>query len=119
MNITLASVRDVAWHQWRTLRETLSSLGVKIEEMTPRPGLPDLVFTANAGLLFRERFFSSRFFHNVRAKESPYFDAWFKDHGFEVVHLPEGMYHAGAGGALFWREALVAGYGTTSDGPAN
>ena len=28
MKRTLASVRDVAWHQWRTLRETLTGLGV-------------------------------------------------------------------------------------------
>ena len=32
-----------------------------VELMTPQPGLPDLVFTANAGLVFNERFFSSQF----------------------------------------------------------
>jgi len=115
MKRTLASVRDVAWHQWRTLRETLSGLGVTIDEMKPQPGLPDLVFTANAGLMFQERFFSSRFLHEVRARESPYFDAWFGDHGFEVIHLPEGMYHEGAGDALFCGDALFAGYRTRSD----
>ena len=115
MKRTLASVRDVAWHQWRTLRETLQALGATIEEMQPQPGLPDLVFTANAGLMFRERFFSSRFLHEVRAKESPYFDAWFEAHGFQVVHLPEGMYHEGAGDALFCGPALFAGYRTRSD----
>jgi N-dimethylarginine dimethylaminohydrolase len=115
MKRTLASVRDVAWHQWRTLRETLNGLGATIEGMQPQPGLPDLVFTANAGLMFKERFFSSRFFHEVRARESPYFDAWFRDHGFEVIHLPEGMYHEGAGDALFCGDALFAGYRTRSD----
>jgi N-dimethylarginine dimethylaminohydrolase len=115
MKRTLASVRDVAWLQWRTLRETLSALGATLEEMQPQPGLPDLVFTANAGLMFKERFFSSRFYHDVRARESPYFDAWFRDHGFEVVHLPEGMYHEGTGDALFCGEALFAGYRTRSD----
>ena len=39
--------------------------------MTPQPGLPDLVFTANAGLVFHETFLSSRFRHEVRARESP------------------------------------------------
>ena len=39
--------------------------------MTPQPGLPDLVFTANAGLMFGNRFFSSRFRHEVRARETP------------------------------------------------
>ncbi|HVK11581.1 MAG TPA: arginine deiminase-related protein [Gemmataceae bacterium] len=115
MKRSLASVRDVAWVQWKNLRAALAGLGVTVEEMTPRPGLPDLVFTANAGLMYRERFFSSRFFHEVRARESPFFDAWFRDHGFDVVHWPEGMYHEGAGDALFCGESLFAGYRTRSD----
>ena len=115
MKRTLASVRDVAFRQWRNLRETLLKLGATIEEMQPQPGLPDLVFTANAGLMFRERFFSSRFFHEVRARESPYFDTWFREHGFDVIHLPDGMYHEGAGDALFCGDALFAGYRTRSD----
>src|SRR4051794_36759416 len=53
--------------QWHRLQETLAGLGVTIELMTPHPGLPDLVFTANAGLVFEKRFFSSRFRHEVRA----------------------------------------------------
>ena len=60
MNRSMASVRDLAFKQWRELRDALLGLGVRIEEMTPQAGLPDLVFTANAGLMFRERFFSSR-----------------------------------------------------------
>ena len=115
MHRTIAAVRDLAFKQWRELRNALLGLGVVVEEMTPQPGLPDLVFTANAGLVFENRFISSRFKHEVRARESPYFDAWFAEHGFEVVHLPEGMYHEGAGDALFCGEALFAGYRTRSD----
>lgn len=115
MKRSIASVRDLAFRQWRTLRDTLVSLGVQVEEMQPQPGLPDLVFTANAGLMFQQRFFSSRFMHEVRAKESPFFDAWFREHGFEVVHWPDDMYHEGAGDALFCGEALFAGYRTRSD----
>ena len=83
--------------------------------MTPRPGLPDLVFTANAGLVFERRFFSSSFRHEVRARESPYFDAWFAEHGFTVDHLPEGVYFEGAGDALFCGRTLFAGYRIRSD----
>ena len=87
--------------------------------MTPQPGLPDLVFTANAGLVFHATFLSSRFRHEVRAKESPHFDAWFAEHGFTVEHLPEDMYHEGAGDALFCGETLFAGYRTRSDASAH
>ena len=82
MKRTLASVRDVAWHQWRTLRETLNGLGVRVEEMVPQPGLPDLVFTANAGLVFQRQFFLSRFRFGVRQGEAPHFATWAASHGF-------------------------------------
>ena len=83
--------------------------------MTPQPGLPDLVFTANAGLIFGNRFYSSRFRHEVRARESPHFDAWFEMHGFKVEHLPPEAYFEGAGDALFCGRSLFAGYRIRSD----
>jgi N-dimethylarginine dimethylaminohydrolase len=104
-----------AHRQWRNLHDTLRGLGVTVELLTPQQGLPDLVFTANAGLIFKERFFSSRFRHEVRAKESPHNDAWFAAHGFTVEHLPEEMYFEGAGDALFCGSALFAGYRIRSD----
>ncbi|MBY0459625.1 MAG: amidinotransferase, partial [Gemmataceae bacterium] len=88
MNRSLGAVRELAFRQWKALHGTLTALGVQGETMTPQPGLPDLVFTANAGLVFHNTFLSSRFKYEVRAKESPYFDAWFQEHGFEVKHLP-------------------------------
>ena len=101
--------------QWRRLYEALLGLGVRVELMTAQPGLPDLVFTANAGLVFKDRFFSSRFRHEVRARESPYFDSWFASHGFAVEHLPEGVFFEGAGDALFCGRTLFAGYRIRSD----
>lgn len=115
MNRSLGAVRQLAFSQWTTLRDTLVSLGVTVELMTPQPGLPDLVFTANAGLMFHNTFLSSNFKHDVRAKESPFFDEWMQQHGFDVVHLPEKAYHEGAGDALFCGDSLFAGYRTRSD----
>jgi N-dimethylarginine dimethylaminohydrolase len=101
--------------QWQRLYDTLVGLGVSVERMTPQPGLPDLVFTANAGMVYRDRFFSSRFRYEVRARETPHFDSWFAAHGFTVETLPEGMYFEGAGDALFCGRALFAGYRIRSD----
>jgi N-dimethylarginine dimethylaminohydrolase len=115
MNRSLGAVRALAFTQWSSLCDTLLKLGAIVELMEPQPGLPDLVFTANAGLVFHNQFLSSRFKHEVRAKESPFFDAWFAAHGFEVVHLPEASYHEGAGDALFCGDTLFAGYRTRSD----
>jgi N-dimethylarginine dimethylaminohydrolase len=115
MSRSRGSTPEVARRQWQALADVLRSLGVTVELMTPEAGLPDLVFTANAGLIYENRFFSSRFRHEVRARETPYFDAWFAAHGFAIEHLPEGMYFEGAGDALFCGKSLFAGYRIRSD----
>ncbi len=109
------SVLQFAIKQWQKLYDTLVQLGVEVELLTPQPGLPDLVFTANAGVVYRNQFVSSCFRHEVRAKESPFFDQWFQEHGFQVHHLPAGTYFEGAGDALFCGTALFAGYRIRSD----
>lgn len=101
--------------QWRTLRDTLQGLGVLIETLAPEPGLPDLVFTANAGLIHHQTFVSSNFRHEVRQRETPLFDRWAAGAGLEVVHLPKGHHFEGAGDALFCGETLYAGYRFRSD----
>jgi N-dimethylarginine dimethylaminohydrolase len=115
MSRSRGSTPERAHRQWHSLRDTLAGLGVRIELMQPQPGLPDLVFTANAGLVFHRRFFSSRFRHGVRARETPFFEAWFGDHDFTVEHLPGDVYFEGAGDALFCGNILFAGYRFRSD----
>ncbi len=115
MSRSRGSTPERAREQWRRLHHTLVGFGVRVETMAPQPGLPDLVFTANAGLVYHQRFFSSRFRHEVRARETPHFDAWFAAHGFTVEHLPEETYFEGAGDALFCGETLFAGYRIRSD----
>src|SRR5262245_14294367 len=75
MSRSRGAAKDRADRQWHALHDTLRGLGVTIELMQPQPSLPDLVFTANAGLIHGTRFFSSRFRHEVRARETPHFDA--------------------------------------------
>ncbi len=115
MSRSRGSMPEKAHKQWRGLHDALVKLGVQVELMTPQPALPDLVFTANAGLMVGRRFFSSRFRHEVRARETPHFDAWFAAHDFTVEHLPEGMFFEGAGDALFCGQTLFAGYRIRSD----
>jgi N-dimethylarginine dimethylaminohydrolase len=115
MSRSRGSAPEKAHAQWRNLYETLVGLGAAVELMMPQPGLPDLVFTANAGLIYKKRFFSSSFRYEVRARETPYFDAWFAERGFTVEHLPEGLHFEGAGDALFCGPTLFAGYRIRSD----
>ncbi len=104
-----------AVRQWQALHDTLISLGVKVSLLEPVPGLPDMVFTANAGIVFRDRFISARFRHDVRAGESPHDERWFEAAGFSVERVPEGMFFEGAGDALFCGPTLFGGYRIRSD----
>src|SRR5229473_5083960 len=76
MSRSRGSVLERARHQWSALYNILRDLGVSVELLTPQPSLPDLVFTANAGLVFKSRFFSSRFRYEVRAGETPFYESW-------------------------------------------
>ena len=93
----------------------LEQLGVEISLLTPVAGLPDLVFTANAALIYQQRAILSHFRHTQRQGEEPLCAAWFKEHGFTVEQLPEGRFFEGAGDALFCGETLIAGYRIRSD----
>lgn len=115
MSRSKGSDRPLAHQQWKHLHDTLCGLGVQVELLTPQPGLPDLVFTANAGLIFKNRFFTSKFRHEVRSREEPFYDAWFLEHGFQIEHLPDGVFFEGAGDALFCGPKLIAGYRIRSD----
>jgi N-dimethylarginine dimethylaminohydrolase len=115
MSRSRGSQSDRAREQWRRLHDTLEGLGAQVELLEPVQGLPDLVFTANAGLMFQNRFFSSRFRHPERARESPVNEAWFASRGFQVEQFPEDCYHEGAGDALFCGDILFAGYRIRSD----
>ena len=115
MNRAVASDSAESHRQWRALYDTLIELGVKVERLEPVPGLPDLVFTANAGLVYHDRFISSRFRYGVRQGETPTSSAGPASFGFSVVTLPAGLHFEGAGDALFCGETLFAGYRFRSD----
>jgi N-dimethylarginine dimethylaminohydrolase len=107
--------RELAIEQWEALVHVLVDLGVQISLLTPAAGLPDLVFTANAALIYQRRAIISHFRHTQRQGEEPLCTAWFKEHGFTPEHLPEGRFFEGAGDALFCGQTLVAGYRIRSD----
>lgn len=102
----------LAAEQWHRLHVTLGGQG-KVELITPLAGSPDMVFTANAGLILGEQVVLSRFLHPERQSEEPHFRDWFRKNGFRVHELPKDLPFEGAGDALLdrVRPLLWAGYG--------
>jgi N-dimethylarginine dimethylaminohydrolase len=110
---------DVARTEWDGLVATLRAAGARVESLDPQPGLPDLVFTANAGAVNAGRFVPSRFRHPERQPEVPHYEAWFGAAGFVVEHLPATVSHEGAGDALPFGDVFLSGYRHRSDAAAH
>lgn len=104
--------RDLARRQWDGLRAAIAE-SAEVVLLQPQPGLPDLVFTANAGFVHGRRAVPSHFMPHERRPEEPYLRAWFEAEGFEVRVLPDNVAFEGAGDALIDRGGpwLWAGYG--------
>jgi N-dimethylarginine dimethylaminohydrolase len=107
--------KELAKKQWRGLYKALGSLPVTIHVVPPQPKLPDMVFTANAGLAVGRKFIPSNFRHEERAGEAPHFACWMEEHGYEILWLPKNLYFEGEGDALFGGDALFCGYKFRSD----
>ncbi|NNM30479.1 MAG: fused N-dimethylarginine dimethylaminohydrolase/saccharopine dehydrogenase domain-containing protein, partial [Akkermansiaceae bacterium] len=110
------SSRETAAEQWARLHEVLGA-HADIELIDPQEGLPDMVFTANAGLVARSKAVPARFFHPERRAEEAYFAQWFADHEFTVAELPRDVPFEGAGDAFIDadRACLWAAYGSRTE----
>jgi lysine-ketoglutarate reductase/saccharopine dehydrogenase-like protein (TIGR00300 family) len=110
------SSRERATEQWQGLFHLIKEHAI-VDLVKPELGVPDMVFTANAGLLLENTVVLSRFYHKERQGEEPYFQAWFEQNGFTVHTLPKDLPFEGAGDALLDREGrwLWAGYGFRSE----
>jgi N-dimethylarginine dimethylaminohydrolase len=119
MHREVAVDNERAVEQWDGLVAVLREAGAEVKTMEPKPDVPDLVFTANAGLVHGRKFVPSRFRHPERQAETPHDIAWFEADGFEIAELPEGVGHEGAGDALPFRGTLLSGYRFRSDARAH
>ncbi|MCZ2202015.1 MAG: TIGR00300 family protein [Cylindrospermopsis raciborskii PAMP2012] len=110
------SSRDRAADQWNKLYKVIKDHAI-VDLVTPEKGWPDMVFTANAGLVLGQNVVLSRFLHKERQGEEPYFQQWFENNGYNVQVLPKDLPFEGAGDALLDREGrwLWAGYGFRSE----
>jgi N-dimethylarginine dimethylaminohydrolase len=120
MSLRRNAVKETARQQWDRLVRRLTSLpDVKVEFVDPQPGLPDMVFTANAGLVTGKRFITSSFRPPQRREESPHYERWFAERDYEVLRLPDDIYFEGEGDALRAGDTWFEGYYFRSDARAH
>ncbi len=89
-----------ATHQWQQLYDVIRSLA-EVELVNPVNGLPDMVFTANAGLVHKNKCIVSTFRHPQRQEESLPFAHFFRDYGYQLCEFKRPTPFEGAGDALF------------------
>ncbi len=97
--------KALAKDQWENLYRIVSRMS-PVSLIAPVEGLPDMVFTANAGLVHRtadgrKRVIVSSFRHAERQPEAEHFAKFFASQRYQTLHLREGTIFEGAGDALF------------------
>lgn len=90
----------LAQQQWQNLHDIVAKLA-SVSLIKPAAGLPDMVFTANAGLVRKKQFIVSSFRHAQRQPEAKHFERYFSSQGYRVQHLRRETIFEGAGDALF------------------
>ncbi|MFC9440367.1 dimethylargininase [Nocardia sp. NPDC057030] len=104
--------------QWETLRATYEEYGHKVDVVPGVPGLPDMVFAANGGLIVGDRAMSARFTHVERAAEGPAYHSWFAQQGLAgLVDAQE--VNEGEGDFLLVGDRMLAGMGFRSSPAAH
>jgi N-dimethylarginine dimethylaminohydrolase len=83
----------LALRQWDALRRTYLALGHRVDVIRAEPGLPDMVFAANGGLVIGGRALGARFAHPERQAEGPAYLRWLRTADLDAVearHVNEG-----------------------------
>src|SRR5207249_1639748 len=104
---------EEAMRQWEALRAALAARA-DLELLEPAAGLPDMPFTANAGLVHEDTFVPARFRFPQRAPETRHAVEWFRRRGSLeriAARVPaEQRYEVAAADALhFACNAVVTG----------
>ncbi len=111
MHLSIRPDRSLAQKQWDDLYRIITqTIGARVSLVEPHPDVPDMVFTANAGLVEGSLYIPSTFKYEERRLEASYFREWFDSHGYLARELAVGPFE-GEGDALRLGDILLAGFG--------
>ena len=83
MDTTNPVDRGVAIAQWQHLHDVYRQLGHTVDLVEPVPGLPDMVYAANGGLILDGTAVVARFKYPQRQQESVAYAEWLRSHGYQ------------------------------------
>jgi N-dimethylarginine dimethylaminohydrolase len=109
---------ELAVAQWEWLRDVYRELGHRVDELDPRPGLPDMVFAANGATVLGGKVLVARFRHTQRAAEAAAYLEWFGAPGWDEVAQAQWI-NEGEGDYLVAGDGILAGSGFRSAGRAH
>lgn len=119
MHVAVEVDHERAVEQWEALHRLYAERGEAIELTESVAGLPDMVFTANAAVVWRGRAVLSRFHHPERAGEETHWRATLERLGFDVHEVSAELSFEGAGDALFLGDHLFQAWGFRTDQAAH
>jgi N-dimethylarginine dimethylaminohydrolase len=114
MNPDVAVDAARARRQWSRLRDQLRRLGHEVRLMRARPGMPDLVFAANGGLVIGGKALVPRFRHSQRQAEAPVYASALAALGVQDVRTARHI-NEGEGDFRVVGRCILAGTGPRSD----
>jgi N-dimethylarginine dimethylaminohydrolase len=109
MDTTTPVDAAVAVSQWQRLQDVYFKLGHSVELVAPVPGLPDMVYAANGGLIIDGKALVARFKYPQRQQESAAYGAWLQSQGFDPVYAQH--VNEGQGDLLPVGDIILAGHG--------
>jgi N-dimethylarginine dimethylaminohydrolase len=113
MDLATPVDKGTAIAQWETLYQTYLRLGHTVDLVPPVPGLPDMVYAANGGLIVNDTAIVARFAFAQRAAESAAYTEWMSARGYRPVHTRH--VNEGQGDLLVVGEMILAGHGFRTD----
>jgi N-dimethylarginine dimethylaminohydrolase len=114
MDVARGADRALAIRQWETLRRIYVELGHEVQLIDAEPGLPDMVFAANGGLVFEGQALGARFTHAERRAEGPAYLRRLEAAGLKTVTEPVHV-NEGEGDFLVVGDLVLAGTGFRTD----
>jgi N-dimethylarginine dimethylaminohydrolase len=111
MDTTVPVDTELALKQWERLRETLVGLGHEVHTLSPRFGLPDMVYAANGAFSVDGTVYGARFRYPQRTAEAAAHRAFYEAAGWRFVAPSETNEGEGDFAYLPGPGLILAGYG--------